>query len=201
MHRYTKEQIEFIREIAEGKHVEEIQELFIQKYKVDVTFKSIKGIMYRHDIKNRMQGYATRFKDGQKAWNRGMKGLDCAGENGRKTQFKKGNVPPTHKPVGAEVIEQGYLWIKVAEPNVWEKKHHLIWKQANGPIPKGYVIRFADGDKMNVALDNLFLTPRGVCTSVVRRGIEHSDPELNKTIHKVAELEIAIKKKVRKLGG
>jgi hypothetical protein len=201
MHRYTKEQIEFIREQAKGKPVDEIQQLFIKEYKVKVTIKSIKGIMYRHGIKNRMQGYSTRFKKGQTSWCKGMKGLDLAGENGRKTQFKTGNLPVSHKPVGSETMKDAIVWIKIAEPNEWRKKHHHIWEQANGPVPVGYVLRFADGNKMNVSLDNLFITPRRVCTSVVKRGIESHDPEINISTHNLAELDLVIKDVKKRIDG
>lgn len=46
---------------------------------------------------------------------------------------------------------------------------------------------------MNVALDNLLLVSRRVCTSVVKRKMEQEDPDLNMTAHKLAELDLAIK--------
>lgn len=33
--------------------------------------------------------------------------------------------------------------------------HRLIWEESNGPIPEDHYIVFKDGDKSNVALDNL----------------------------------------------
>lgn len=33
--------------------------------------------------------------------------------------------------------------------------HHVIWEEANGPIPKGSKIFFKDGDSLNCELDNL----------------------------------------------
>lgn len=190
MHRYTQEQIVYIRSIAKGKNVSGIQQNFNSKFGTKVSLKSIKGIMYRQKIKNRMQGYGTRFKKGQSPWNKDMKGLQMGGEE---TQFKKGQMPPSYKTVGSESIKEGYVWVKVAEPNKWMKKHHLIWTEENGPIPEGYVLRFADGNKMNVALDNLLLTSRRVMTSVVKRGMDYEDPGLNRTVHNLAELELTIK--------
>jgi hypothetical protein len=189
-HRYTQEQIQFIREIAEGKTLEEIQELVKRNYNLVVSVRSVQGVMYRNGIKNGMKGYTTRFNKGQSPWNKDMKGIQTGGEEG---WFKKGNLPPSHKPVGSESIQEGCIWVKVAEPNKWVKKHHLIWIESNGPIPEGYVIRFADGSKMNVVLDNLFLTSRRVLTSVVKRGMDYDDPELKRTVHNLAELELAIK--------
>lgn len=189
-HRYTQEQIKFIHENAQGNSLEEIQELVNRRYNIEVSVRSIQGIMYRNGIKNGMKGYTTRFENGQNPWNKDMKGIQTGG---KETQFKKGNIPPTHKPIGSESVQEGYVWVKVAEPNEWIKKHHLIWTKVNGTIPDGYVLRFADGNKMNVTLDNLFLTSRRVMTSVVKRGMDYDDPELNKTAHNLAELELAIK--------
>jgi hypothetical protein len=190
MHRYTQEEKEFIGCICEGLTVDEIHAKFIERFRVNVTKKSIKGIMYRHNFKNHMQGYETRFKKGHEVWNKGKKGIQTGGEEG---WFKKGHMPPSYKPIGSESVQEDYVWVKVAEPNKWIKKHHLIWAEANGSIPEGYVLRFADGNKMNVTLDNLFLTSRRVMTSVVKRGMDYDDPELNKTAHNLAELELAIK--------
>jgi len=190
VHRYTQEQKEFIGSICEGVTVATILEIFIDKYGVGVTKKSIKGIMYRNNFKNHMQGYETRLKKGHKTWNKGKKGLQLGGEEG---WFKKGNLPPSHKPVGSESIIEGVILVKIEEPNTWRKKHHHIWEQAYGQISKGMVLRFKDGDKSNVTIDNLFIVSRRVCTSVVRRGIGNDDPDLNKTMHNVAELELAIK--------
>lgn len=190
MHRYTLEQKEFIGSICEGLTVDEILEKFIDRFGVEVTKKSIKGIMYRNNFKNHMQGFETRFKKGQSPWNKDTKGLRLGG---KETQFKKGNMPPSHKHIGSESVQDGYVWVKIAEPNKWIKKHLLIWTKANGPIPEGYVLRFADGNKMNVSLDNLFLTSRRVLTSVVKRGMDYDDPELKKTVHNLAELELTIK--------
>jgi hypothetical protein len=198
MHRYTQEQIQFIREQAKGKQVDEIHQLFIEEFKVNVTIKSIKGIMYRHGIKNGMQGFSTRFNKGQSPWNKGIKGVNFGGEE---TQFKKGNLPPSYLPVGSESVHEDYVWVKVSDPNKWVKKHKYIWEQAHGPIPEGYVIRFADGNKMNVSLDNLFITPRRVCTSVVKRGIESDDPEINISTHNLAELDLVIKDFKKRIDG
>lgn len=190
MHRYTEEQKEFIRENAKGKTLEELQELVNHHYNIDVSVRSVQGIMHRNGIKNCMQGYSTRFKKCQSPWNKNMKGLQIGG---KETQFKKGHMPPSYKPIGSESVYEDYVWVKVAEPNKWIKKHHLIWTEVNGSIPEGYVLRFADGNKMNVTLDNLFLTSRRVLTSVVKRGLDYDDPELKRIVHNLAELDLAIK--------
>ncbi|MDR0874192.1 MAG: HNH endonuclease [Prevotellaceae bacterium] len=82
-------------------------------------------------------------------------------EGMKKTQFKKGNVPVQHREVGSERVEKdGYIYIKIAEPNQWQSKHRYIWEQHNGEIPTGCNVQFRDGNRENFALDNLYLISR-----------------------------------------
>lgn len=75
-----------------------------------------------------------------------------------KFTFQKGHVPVTKKPIGYERITPGgYVWIKVAEPDIFRAKHRVVYEQHHGPIPPGYKVIFADGDKSNFNIDNLVL--------------------------------------------
>lgn len=77
------------------------------------------------------------------------------------TMFKKGNTPKNHREVGSERVgKDGYLWVKVAEPNKWRCKHRIIWEEANGPIERGYNVQFKDGNPQNISLENLYLISR-----------------------------------------
>lgn len=77
------------------------------------------------------------------------------------TMFKKGNTPKNHREVGSERVgKDGYLWVKVAEPNKWKAKHRVIWEAANGPVKKGYNVQFKDGNPKNITLENLYLISR-----------------------------------------
>lgn len=57
--------------------------------------------------------------------------------------FKKGNRPGNTARVGDETLtDDGYIRVKVAEPNRWELKHRLVWEKYRGEIPENGVIRF-----------------------------------------------------------
>lgn len=107
-----------------------------------------------------------RFKPGQTPMNKGKKWSEYmpleSQKKSRMTQFKKGNMPPNHKPVGSTRKESkdGYILEKVAEPNKWELKHRLVWKEHNGEIPKGYNVQFKDGNRLNCNISNLYLISR-----------------------------------------
>lgn len=93
----------------------------------------------------------TMFKKGHEPWNKGVKGLDIGG---KQTQFKKGHRPNNWKPEGSERIDvDGFIMIKINGKYV--PKHRHVWEQENGPVPKGYVVYFKDGDKQNVQIDNM----------------------------------------------
>lgn len=189
MHRYTKEQIEYIREISPNRLRNEIRDLVNAKYGLSVTTKSIAGIMYRNDIKNNMQGFNTRFEQGHETWNKG-KFVNHVGS--RKTQFKKGHSMNSVE-IGSERTQEGRVFIKVEQPNVWVEKHRWLWEQYHGEIPEGTAIVFKDGDRENVTIENLFATTRSAAVAVARRGLP-DEPELKISSHRLAELDIAIRK-------
>ncbi len=112
-----------------------------------------------HFLKGGEQGKNSRFTAGHATWNKGMKGLQIGGEE---TQFKKGNTPRNHKPVGTVVIRtDGYSQTKIAEPNVWELTHRLIWRLAgNEPPIYPVVLRFKDRNKLNCTIENLELSSK-----------------------------------------
>ena len=104
---------------------------------------------------------ATRFKAGHVPANKGKRMTSELYAKCASTMFKKGHRPQTYLPIGSEVVvADGYIKIKIADPNVWRWKHRLVWEAANGPIPKGYNIQFKDGNRQNTTLDNLYLISR-----------------------------------------
>ena len=79
----------------------------------------------------------------------------------KETEFKKGNRPQTWVPVGSESKTKGYIRVKVAEPNVWRQRSHVVWEEANNkPLPEGWIVRHLDDDPLNDAPENLEAMPR-----------------------------------------
>ena len=138
-------------------------------------------------------GVAHRFKPGNVAWNKGMKGLKIGGEA---TQFRKGNKPHTWVPVGTEQIRDGYLWRKVTDRGGrfdWKQVHVMLWEEHNGPIPAGLILVFRDRNKQNIQLDNLELITRAeLCR---RNTIHRYPPEVKELIRLQKKLEREIRKK------
>ena len=105
------------------------------------------------DIENIRKNTTKRFQKGQTPWNKGIKGSIP----NNATSFKKGQLPHNTRNEGETRLDkEGYVLVKVAHKK-WIRKHRLIWEQAHGEIPKGYVIRIKDGNKQNYSLDNMQL--------------------------------------------
>lgn len=183
MHWWSEEEKVFLRQHYPSHSQKELLDMFNEHFNVAVGTKQLSGALKRYNIKS---GRTGRFENGQKSWNKGMKGLDLAGENGKKTQFKKGQAPINYRLVGSERVDRdGYLLIKVQDDGPWHKrwrhKHRLVWEKANGPIPKGHVIIFGDGNKMNLEPNNLILVSRKQLVTLNKNNLIQNNIELTKT--------------------
>ena len=95
------------------------------------------------------------------------------------TQFKKGMVPHTWRPIGHErVSKEGYLQRKITDTGVTRRDyvaiHHLVWRMHGHTVPPGYALCFVDGDKRNVDINNLELVHR---SELMRRNSVHRLPK------------------------
>lgn len=107
-------------------------------------------------------GKRYRYPKGNRPLNTGKKQTTYmspeAIERTKATRFRKGHAPHNKKEIGHQRITQdGYLEVKVAEPNRFVLLHRWIWKIWNGPIPKGHRVHFKNGDKLNCDINNLEL--------------------------------------------
>lgn len=242
VNRYTKEQIDYVRSIAEGRYNDEITEMFNEKFNLNVRVVQINSMKANHGIKSNVprhkpgsqkrlftkeqelfvrenaKGISTQelvdrvndkygtkfteqqmitwktnhgvssgltgwFEEGQEPWNKGMKGLQIGGEE---TQFQPGQRPVNYLDVGTETVDgEGYARIKVSDHGNYQKrfklKHHLVWEDANGPIPEDKVLLFADGDKTNITLENLMLVTRQQLVRLNQNGLISNDRELTES--------------------
>jgi hypothetical protein len=187
----TQEQYVWFAETVPGRSYREMRGLLESVWGVSMTEGQLKSFMARHRLRN---GRDTRFKPGHIPANKGCKGIHSSPE----TEFKPGHRPANWKPVGSERINKdGYVEVKIQEPNKWRYKHVFIWEQAHGSRPKGHAVIFADGNKRNFSLDNLILVNRHELLVLNRLGLLHSDADLSRSGVAVAKLiaEIEIKQK------
>jgi hypothetical protein len=91
------------------------------------------------------------------------------------TQFKKGN-PARWMPIGSRRLIDGYVYIKLADvryvPHThnWYPEHVIDWEIANRrPLPPEHALRFRNGDRTDLRLDNLELISRRDCPAAASR--------------------------------
>ncbi len=188
MHRTPEEIKRFVREHAAGTYNKDltamVNDRFGTKFSVGsiAELKSVMGVYSGIDSKIRKGTHlspATEFKKGHVPLNKGTKGMYPLA--GGATRYKKGNVPANYLPVGTENKDsEGYWKVKTADPNVWQFKHRLLWEQAHGPIPKGMVVTFIDGNRDNCVLDNLDMIERNVQCRMNKLGLKGDSAELGK---------------------
>ena len=114
-----------------------------------------------HIVSQHPKSIASRFQKGQTPVNKGKRVSPETYAKCQPTMFKKGHAPVNHREVGSERINvDGYIEIKVAEPNRWRLKHRIIWEQVNGEIPKGYNVQFKNHNPQDCRIENLYLICR-----------------------------------------
>lgn len=152
--------------------------------------KKDKKLLSKMGFELEKKGLRYRFKKGSIPANKGTKGL----MKPNKTSFKKGNKPHNTKPVGTIVTtDYGYLYEKIASPDVWELKHRLVWKEHNGTIPEGHNVQFKNKITTDCRIENLYLISKE--DQMKENSIYHYPPEMVKAMKKLGKLKKLIHKK------
>lgn len=197
-HKYTKEEHEFLKTFVPGHTYKEIVEAYNQKFEEPITTLRVKSYIGNHKLNT---GKTGRYEKGHVPANKG-KHQPTVGRMAE-TQFKKGGLPPNTKPIGYErITKDGYIEVKVkmrpSSPSCNDNfifKHHLVWEEANGPIPKGYKLTFLDGNKQNCILENLAFVTDAEHLQMTRKGLRSTCPQLTETGILIARAEIVVHKK------
>ena len=181
-HRWTDEEKEYLASIVKGKTYKELLELMNEKFEYEFSSQQIESALRRYNLKT---GNTGQFKKYQEPWNKGLKGYMGA----NKTSFKKGTIPPNYKPVGTErFAKDGYIEVKVKDPNVWELKHRYIYKKHHGEIPNGYNVIFADKNISNFDIDNLILVSKAEMLILNKNKLIFEDKDFTKVGVNIAKL-------------
>lgn len=142
----------------------------------------------------------SQFKQGQEAFNKGMRLKDYMGTESihkiKKTQFKKGNLPVNTKYNGCITIrydknKKPYYHIRIRKAK-WEYLHRYLWQQNRGPIPDVKVVAFKDGNQMNCKISNLKLI--SMRRNMLRNSVQRFPDEIRLAILKIGVLNRKINK-------
>lgn len=188
--RYTPEQILFLREGFASMSRHSLTEAFNARFGTNRSIKQIEAYLRNHRIRS---GRTGRFVKGHAAWNLGKKGF--MGPN--ITSFQPGHMPRNKRRLWSErITRDGYIEISIPErnphtgaPNRWKLKHVWLWEMKHGAVPKGHVLIFKDGDRLNCDIDNLLLIKRMELLSLNLHNYRGTNSELKPSVLALARLE------------
>lgn len=194
--RYTDEERAFLAEFIPGRSAQEVADEFNKRFAPPIKATQVATYRKNHKL---YSGRDCKFKDGsggfKSEWHR-QRFLESSAH----TRFKKGNMP--HNAVGKEVgyeriNKDGYVEVKVknglqdeANDN-FRPKHHLVYEQHHGAIPKGHNIVFADHDKRNFDPANLVAVPRKLWATLRKMELPYYDAESLEAAMNLARLKQA----------
>ena len=190
-HYYTKEEDQFLIDNVKGITLKELTRRFNDKFNYSLSESNIANRKNKLKISSGIKG--GQFQKGQVSWNKGKTWEDYMSiegqKNSRKTCFKKGNKPHNHRPVGSERITvDGYIEIKVAEPNKWELKARVIYENKYGKIPVDHKLIYLDGNKQNLELSNLKVISYAEELIMNKNKLRYDKKELTEVGHTIAKI-------------
>lgn len=185
----------FIEDHIQGRELHELVESINDKFDTEYTYSQIRAYCKNNGLKN---GVNTRIKPGNIPPNKGKKGIRTPGSE--KGWFKKGGKPHNTVPIGTEVVRpsNGYVWVKIKEPNIWRMKHLVEWEKVHGKLPSGKMLLFLDGNKENTDLSNLKMVDRAINIIMNNKGFRTVSAEYTEVGVNVAKLMNTVSKKRRK---
>jgi hypothetical protein len=136
-------------------------------------------------------GKNFQFKKGHIPFNTGKKMTPEVYNKVKDTMFKKGGKPVNTMYDGAITVRgkstgEKYKYIRISDGK-WILLHRFVYEDYWGPIPPGYVVRFRNGNSMDIEIDNLILMPR--TKNMLMNTIHRFPKELIKLIKKNCKLK------------
>lgn len=190
-HRWTEEEIEFIRKIYPYYENKEISKMVKNKFGFDVSARNLINAKTIYKMPDKVIPNSGRLQKGVVPWNKGKRMSDETKKKLKNTFFKKGQTI-NNRPIGSTRLgNDGYLVIKIEEPNKWQLYQRYVYEKAHGvKLAKNEAVIFADGDRSNFDIDNLIKVSKANLCYLNSNNLIFDDPELTKvgvTVSKVAE--------------
>ena len=190
MFRYTAEHIAFLTLWYPKLDGKALTIAFNKKFSLEKTLCAIRNCLKHQGIKS---GRPSTFTAGHASWNTGTKGVS----KGSATSFKKGAASLRRKAAGIEKIKDGLILVKSMTDQTWTRKHHLVWEENNGPVPKGHYVLFKDRDRTNFEPSNLILVNASERQHLVKLEFEGCLTEYEDTIILIARIQAKAKSRPR----
>lgn len=164
--RYTAEQMVFLSKNA-TMNQKDLTVLFNEKFSTDKSYNSIRKWCLRNGFKRDFKQYPPRINDGA---------------------FKKGSAPVNEMKLGQEYIHPKTKVVMIKTEAGRVPKHYVVWGE---PVPKGYVLMFKDGNKLNITKENLMLMTKAEHLRYNQRYARIANTENNETCLLLAKLRSA----------
>lgn len=195
----TEEQHQWLLENVKGVSNTIITDLFNKRFNTNFSVNQIKAYKHNHCLSSGLTGH---FEKGHMPMNKGRPMSKELYEKTKHTMFKKGNIPANRSPIGTEKERaDGYVWVKVQDGQLnknWKLKHVCVWEREHGPLPKGKVVTFLDGNVRNFNIDNLKAIDKATNARLNQNHFRYKEKELTEAGIAVAELITAIHKRKKK---
>jgi hypothetical protein len=179
MHRWTPKEINFLKSKIKGRSRAEMIRLFNERFGLSLSVGQINGQLRAHKLTSGIKLFYPGHPPSWKGANR--------------TSYKPGQKPWNYMPIGSEHVNfDGVIEVKMkaTPPKKYKSKHLIIWEKANGPVPKGHFIIFADGNKRNFSLSNLLMVSYREISVMNRRGLTGDTAELTKLGKMIADIKL-----------
>lgn len=142
-------------------------------------------------------GTKSRWQPGHVPHNKGIKMNREVYAKVQPTMYKPGNKPFNTREPNATSIRwdktgRPYSYTKVKD-SLWVLTHRLMWESIYKPIPKGHVVRFKDGNNLNLDIENLECIP--MRENAIRNSIQRFPSELQTVIRLKSKLNKQLKQK------
>ena len=120
--------VAYMKQIIPGHEESEIRAMFLEKFSIELSESQIGNFKSKYKIYSGTHGGC--FQKGQVPMNKGKKMPPEVYEKAKATMFKSGNIPHNHRAVGSERVNvDGYVEVKIAEPNKWKLKQRLVYEE------------------------------------------------------------------------
>lgn len=191
------EMVKFLIEYIPGHQESEIRSAFQERFGITLTEAQIGNFKHKYGVKSGTHG--GRFEKGQPAFNKGKKMTPEQYKRCSGTMFRKGHSPQNHREVGSERINvDGYIEIKVEEPNKWRLKQRVMYeKYHNVKLTRDKAIIFLDGNKLNLAEDNLFCLTRAELVRYNQNKLRGEDSETGLGAALLAKLSTRLRRSIK----
>ena len=139
--KWTNEMVNWLKENYNKYSYKKASEQINKIFNVKTTTGSVEHKVNRLGLKKDKEGLRAsyNFKRASKFW------------------FRRGRISPIKKPIGYERLDKktGIIWIKTQDPDIFEAKHRVIYREHYGEIKEGMNIVFLNGNKQDYRIENL----------------------------------------------